>query len=331
MKGRHAAATPVLVLCCLLPWLGVASAATPARAEAGGNPTPVATFGDKRITESSGLAVSRRHPGVLWTINDSGDEPRLYAVGEDGTVRAVLTLGGVAASDFEALAGGPAHSLWAADIGDNDAERSAVAVHAVTEPETLRSAVVVPQSYELRYPDGAHDAEALLVHPRTGRLSIVTKGLLGGAFYLAPPQLRADGVNRLVRGPDAPAVVTDGAWSPGGSRLALRGYGSARVLAAPGQPARTVDLPLQPQGESLAWSLDGRALLVGSEGEDSRVYRVPVATDRQTVVASSPQPRPPGLRDGSGIGVRRAIRVGLLVVVLLAVAGVAIARRLRRR
>lgn len=331
MRARVAAAAPVLALCCLLPWLGVAAAGGPVRAEAEGSPTPVATFGDERITESSGLAVSRRHPGVLWTINDSGDEPRLYAVGADGTVRAVLTLGGVVASDFEALAGGPADSLWVADIGDNDAERSTVAVHSITEPETLRSAVVVPQSYELRYPDGAHDAEALLVHPRTGRLSIVTKSVLGAAFYLAPPQLSVEQVNRLVRGPEAPAVVTDGAWSPDGSRLALRGYGSARVLSAPGQPARTVDLPRQPQGESLAWSLDGRALLVGSEGEGSTVYRVPVGTGAQPVEAASPQPRPPGLREDTGVGVRRVGRVALLVVVVLVIGGVAAASRLLRR
>ena len=32
------------------------------------------------LTESSGLAVSRTQPGVLWSHNDSGDGPNLYAM-----------------------------------------------------------------------------------------------------------------------------------------------------------------------------------------------------------------------------------------------------------
>src|SRR4029453_5639370 len=53
-----------------------------------------------RIQESSGLALSRRHPEVLWTHNDSGDRPRLYAVGADGRTLATRALAGVQARDW---------------------------------------------------------------------------------------------------------------------------------------------------------------------------------------------------------------------------------------
>ena len=45
---------------------------------------------------------------------------------------------------------------------------------------------VVPESYELVYPDGAHDAEALVSHPVTGQLFLVTKGVFAGTVYAAP-------------------------------------------------------------------------------------------------------------------------------------------------
>ena len=36
------------------------------------------------LRESSGLAVSRTQPGVLWSHNDSGDAPTLYAIDVKG-------------------------------------------------------------------------------------------------------------------------------------------------------------------------------------------------------------------------------------------------------
>ena len=41
----------------------------------------VIPFENQRIRESSGLAPSRLSREVLWTINDSGHPPELFAVG----------------------------------------------------------------------------------------------------------------------------------------------------------------------------------------------------------------------------------------------------------
>ena len=45
--------------------------------------------------------------------------------------------------------------------------------------------------YRFTYPDGPHDAEALLVDPRDGRIWIATKDVFGGGLYRAP-SLSAD-------------------------------------------------------------------------------------------------------------------------------------------
>jgi hypothetical protein len=305
------------------------------RAAAGERAEALLRIGDPRVLESSGLAASRRHPGVLWTHNDSGDAARLFAIGPDGRVLATLRLAGVEARDWEALAmgrddrGRPA--LFVGDVGDNLGVWPSVTVYRVAEPVRLRDATVRAERFRLRYPDGPRDAEALLVDPRGNRLYLASKDEAGGSLYRAPAALRGDQVNLLRRVRRVPALVTDGAFSPDGRLLVLRDYGAAHLYAASGRRLATVALPFQPQGESIAFSADGRSLLAGSEGAGSEVWRVPLpavalpaVTTTRPPAASPPVPRPGG----------RPVAVALAGVALLAVAvtaGVARTRRRRRR
>ena len=202
---------------------------------------------DPRIYESSGLALSHRHRAVLWTHNDSGGDPALYAVGSDGRTLATLTLAGAEARDWEAMAAGrddrgrPA--LFVGDIGDNNGVWPEVAVYRVAEPAELRDATVPAARYRLRYADGPHDAEALLVDPRSNRLYVATKEVAGGGLYRAPARLRTGQVNLLRRVARVPPVVTDGAWLPDGRGFVLRDYQGAYVYAAPGRRVGAFELP----------------------------------------------------------------------------------------
>ena len=165
-------------------------------------PTVQFTIADDRVTESSGLAMSRRHKGVAYTHNDSEDDARVFAVGSDGRTRAVLTLDGAEARDWEAIAtgedddGGPA--LYIGDIGDNlGGAWSEIWVYRIAEPEDLEDQSVSYERFRFRYSDGARDAEALLVDPGTNRIYIVSKGARGGAVYAAPLRLSKSKVNVL--------------------------------------------------------------------------------------------------------------------------------------
>jgi hypothetical protein len=270
MRSRLAAVVVVVLLCLVVP----------ASAQEDNGAVVATRLADPRIVESSGLALSRRHPGVVWTHNDSGDEARLFAVGSDGQTRAVLRLAGVEARDWEAVAAGrddrgrPA--LFAGDIGDNNGVWPEIAVYRVTEPAVLRDATVPAVRYRLRYADGPHNAEALLVDPQSNRLYVATKAESGGGLYRAPARLDPAGVNALQRIARVPPVVTDGAFLPGGRGFVLRDYQQAHLYAGPGRRVGSFDLPLQLQGESLAVTADGRSLLVGSEGPDSELWRVPL-------------------------------------------------------
>jgi hypothetical protein len=292
MRSRLAAALAAALLCLALP----ASAQEVEGAEV------ALRLQDPRIQESSGMALSRRHPGVLWTHNDSGHRAELYAVGPEGRTLATLTLAGVAARDWEGMAAGrddrgrPA--LFVGDIGDNNGVWPEVAVYRVTEPARLRDATVPAVRYRLRYADGPHDAEALLVDPRGNRLYVATKGLTGGGLYRAPARPARDRVNLLQRVARVPPVVTDGAFAPGGRGFVLRDYQGAFVYTAPGRRVAAFDLPLQLQGESITVSADGRSVLAGSEGPDSEVWRVPLPEPVVARVAPTTTRAPPAAAPG---------------------------------
>jgi hypothetical protein len=237
---------------------------------------------DPRITESSGL-VAGVASDRLFTHNDSGDGARFFALGPDGRTVATYVLKGVQARDWEDIERGPRRTLWLADIGDNRATRDrGVLVHEVPEPIGA-SATLTPVSYRLRYEDGPHDAEALLISTTTGRLVIVTKSLAGGEVYEAPAHLAA-GVPNVLRHVGSVPVpeVTGGDVSPDGSRVVLRNYTAAYEWPVPrgdvaaalrGTPER-IPLPLQQQGEGISYRRDSDALLVSSEGADQPVYEL---------------------------------------------------------
>lgn len=259
----------------------VALGASPAVAAA----APDRELRDPRIVESSGLATSIRHPGVLWTHNDSGDRAQVFAVGRDGRTIAVYGLG-TSASDWEGMAAGRNSAgvprLWVGDIGDNGGRRGEIVVHRVEEPSNLRDGSLKPVSYRFTYPDGPRDAEALLVHPRTGRIYIVSKRREGGRVYRAPARLTAGARHRLEDVGRAPATVTDGVFLADG-RVVLRDYTRVYVRSSAEGRAEWQRVAVDPairdalrQAESMAASADGRSVLIGSEGDRSPVFRLQV-------------------------------------------------------
>ncbi|MCM2576847.1 hypothetical protein [Streptomyces meridianus] len=259
----------VALLCAVLPAAGTAAAAD----------GPSFTIEDRRITESSGLAASRAHPGIYWTHNDSDDGPYVYAVdGRSGRTVATVTLRGVDPRDVEAISVGPGGQVYVGDIGDNlGGTWPEVWIYRFREPAELKDTTVTPVRHTVRYDGGPRDAESLMVHPRTGRVYIVSKHQDGGGLYEGPAELVPNGGNTFLRKADVGLWATDAAFSPDGSRLVVRGYFEARMyrwrdgrITKLGEPA----LPMQRQGESVTFTSDGRALMYGTEGAGSVVTRV---------------------------------------------------------
>lgn len=232
---------------------------------------PVFAFQDPAIDESSGLVAG---DGVVVTVNDSGDSNRIFTVDVATGKTVGVTHWQGEARDNEALAPAGEDEVWVGDIGDNTATRDHVTVSRV--PYGRGERTVTAPTYELVYPDGAHDAETLLSDPATGRLYVVVKEFIG-RLYAAPATLDPDGPNRLEPVEEVLGVATDGAFYPDGKHVVLRSYGQAVVYTWPAlERVGRFDLPAQRQGEAIAVADDGQVLL-SSEGEGSQVLRVDLA------------------------------------------------------
>lgn len=333
MVRTRSIVTALLLATPLVAALGAVPASSSA-APGDDEPRALFTVTDPQITEASGLAVSLRHEGVLYTHNDSSDAPRVFAVGDDGSTLATFTVAGAEARDWEGMATGRDEAgrpvLYVADIGDNlGGAWPTVSVYRIPEPERLRDGTVQATRFRFRYAEGARNAEAILVHPRTGRLYVASRELPGG-LYAAPKRLRTDEVNVLRRIGDAPPIVTGGDFAPDGSRYVLRTYLSASIYAEPGgRKVATVSLPDQPQGESVTYTRDGRALLVGSEGERSQVWRVPLSPG-QTGETSAPSP-PDASEQPDAVAPEEAGGYGGWALLLAALGAFLVVRWLRRR
>jgi hypothetical protein len=276
----------------VLTALGCVALGAPAYADTDG-PVPGRTlfrFDDEAVFESSGLVDIGP---VVYTTNDSGDDAVLYGF-DTGTGKLVSrTTYADSVEDVEALAPGRDGTVWTGDIGDNRQRRDSITVYAVT-PRPGRQDRPAP-AFELAYPDGPHDAEALLVGPDDGRVYVVTKSPFGGTVYAAPRKLTTGGKpQRLTTFARVSGLITDGAFFPDGKRVLLRTYGTASAYTFPGfAPLGTVRLPAQPQGEGISVAQDGR-VLVSTEGVRSPVLQVTLPTSLTAPSASpSASPLPP--------------------------------------
>jgi hypothetical protein len=278
-------------------WLAIlatAAAAPTARAQ-GAPPISVVrtgTLGGTPLTESSGIAVSRRHPGVLWTHNDSSDDPNLYAINQRGELLATFRVAGARAVDWEDLSLGPCPARWRgrtclyiADTGDNQERRPRTVLYVTPEPDIIRPGGTPGETeaalaLRIRFTDGPHDIEALAVDS-AGTAHLITKGRSGRVLRYQVGLTAWGASDSLVVSPaDTLAIrpqplvgrwVTGAALAPSGRRAAVRTLtevyffrtdGSRWLLDGP--PCRLAGL--EPQGEAVGFLDEDQLVLTSEKG-----------------------------------------------------------------
>jgi hypothetical protein len=271
---------------------------------------PTGILRSPRLREISGVAVSRAHPGVLWTHNDSGDRPFLYATDLAGTDRGSVIVSGARAVDWEDIAIGPCPEpdrhrygscIFIGDVGDNGEDRSSVMLYAVPEPvppraraDTLRT-TRAPRRLRLRYPDGARDVEAIYTAPSDGAVFLVSKGRSGPIrLYRAEARWWAQAgdtsftavrVQDLPIRPDRGAGrwITGAAIRPDGRLVALRTADEVYFFTPgaggrlePAEPSRCRIGRYEYQGEAIDFLDDSTLVVMSEAGGRKRPGRIHV-------------------------------------------------------
>lgn len=233
------------------------------------------------IGESSGVAWSVRHPGVIWTINDGRDQ-NIYAVDSTGALLARISMDLPEVWDVEDLAIGPCGDescLFVADIGDNYRFRDTLSIYRVREPD-LDATTAEVDVFHMRLPDAPTDIETLLLGAN-GQVWLLSKGNREAvSLFKYPGALRSDTIMPLVEvhrvessGRSLQKQITGASSIPGTDAFVIRTYeGLAvyRIVDDMLQMLEGTELRLgvlrEPQGEAVAVRGDGRVVLTSEAG-----------------------------------------------------------------
>ena len=253
----------------------------------------IATMDDNTMIEISGIAASRQNPGLAWIHND-GPQTQLYLVSTNGLTYGLFEFA-QATSDFEDIAIGPGpvpgvDYVYGGDIGDNISTRTEIRIFRFVEPRvTEPSGDVTPvneTAITMIYPDGPHNAEALMVDPITGDLFVASKETTRFRLYKATQGQLNSGQTvqlALVQSGDF-APVSGGDISPDGTQIVLRHENEARlwhrrtgesIESALGRASERIPVvgePLEPNGEGIGFAPDSKSYYTISEGLFPTIY-----------------------------------------------------------
>jgi hypothetical protein len=329
--------------------LGLLTSA-PAAADPVPAPVLACAITDERLAELSGLVADGEH---WYAVNDGGTAATVYVLGKDCQVQDVITAP-TDPYDVEDLARATDGTFWLSDTGDNDEDRETVALITLTPAGESTF-------FRLTYPDGKHDAEALVLDS-AGVPYVITKSPLGTAGVYRPAgPLAAPGPTPLehvatvrLTSTDTPGgpvpglvgsvTVTGAAMSADGMAVALRTYTDAYlfpvrngdVVAAFAEKPVRVPLPNEAQGEAVAFQPDG-SLVSGSEAGTGVEQPVNVVAGATQLVAPKPPPGAEKPESASNVSSAPEAKEGLPAIpaaaVTVAVIGVVylLFRSLRRR
>ena len=244
---------------------------------------PIAELNNDKLEEVSGLAVSVANPSHLWVHNDSGNPAAIYLVDEQLDIKLECKLANIRNRDWEDMAVGPGPEegksyVYVADIGDNNAKYKVKYIYRFEEPvaasQTEEITITEFDTIAFTLEDGKKDTEAIMIHPKTNDIYVVSKREKPVYVYkLSSPFSTRD---TLVASKQLSLPLTQivaAGFSPDGQEIVMKNYdfvyywpiGKQSVEQALGNQPVILCYSEEPQGESIAFNLDGSGLYTLSE------------------------------------------------------------------
>jgi hypothetical protein len=250
---------------------------------------------NQKIDELSGLACSRLNDGVLWAINDGGNQPILFAVGNDGADLGSVLITGAQNRDWEDVASfvlGTKTYLLVADVGDNFSHYESSTIYIVEEPAITgfrlkkNSTVKVAARILFTFEDGPRDCEAVAVDSAGKKIFLLTKRTSPAVLYELPLDLdkkESTGIARrkypisTINKPSAMDI------SPQSNSAVVLTYHRAYLFkrqvgenwsTAFSRAPRVIKFPALLQQEAICFSNDGKSVYISSEGRPAPLLRI---------------------------------------------------------
>jgi hypothetical protein len=223
---------------------------------------------DIKLNEASGIADSKANPGYLWVEQDSGNPPDITLLQHNGTVLKSIHLANAVNRDWEdmVLADGPTAGtqyLYIAETGDNLLRYDDYAIYRLEEPVAVTDTVQLVDRIAFLYPDGSHNAEAILVDPGTKDIYIITKTDLHSKLFRLKYPYSTVAMNKVEEVGALPYnYAVSAALSPNGNELVVKTYEAIYEYSrAAGETIeqtlskKYISLPYQaePQGEAIVF------------------------------------------------------------------------------
>ncbi len=244
----------------------------------------------KNLIEVSGIVSGRKNTSVVYMHEDSGNRNVVFVFDTTGVFKGEIILVGVQNRDWEDIAIGPGpkpgvNYIYVGDIGDNRSGRPHLFIHRFEE-QSFELDTNAPFRIELTdfetikyvYPDGARDAETLMIDPKTKDLIIITKREVNVHVYHLPYPQRTDGENADIyfRGKLPFRTIVGGDISPNGDEILIKDYGAVYhwqnasedpIATLFDRAPKTVDYVPEVQGESIGWTWKGDGYFTITETE----------------------------------------------------------------
>lgn len=288
-----------LIRFCLLLFLPLISLGCAAYARF--NLQPQGRMSYPGLHESSGVAVSQKYDGVLWTHNDAHNPAELFAIKENGRLIRKYKVDGAENNDWEDIALDEDGFIYILDNTSRADSKHRSTIYYLPEPNPfLDKDIRELRQFAVSFPDGGFDCEALFVW--RGQMFLVTKPWDGSLPRIYTyDRLGQDGTATYLGEVPVYAMVTGGDISLDGSRIVLSSYASLIIFEGDGSPEellRTEPLLSRLNAgevEGVSWD-DEDIVITNEQREIFRISRSDWEDDDALFVKSPKQKVPFALR-----------------------------------
>lgn len=106
---------------------------------------------DPKLKEISGIEFDKKKR--LWAINDGGDDPKLYRLGQDGAIEKEILVTNAKNIDWEDMTQNKFGHFFLGDFGNNKNDRKWLTIYKIENPIDIKTQTTEAEIIKFTYPE----------------------------------------------------------------------------------------------------------------------------------------------------------------------------------